>query len=250
MSHVLITGTPAAGKTTVAKALLDVLNKRPDAPHYEYLNVSEEVISKELYSSYDEEFKSYVPDDKKLRQYLKQRARNSHIVFDHHTPYILKGLGVGVCGVVRAPTEVIYDRMQARGYSEHKISENVEAEIMQVCLDEAVEVFGEEKVIQCTSTDSSSLDSAVQALCAEIAKMEREEHDGARAGQEPDAAESGSSTTPSASQSSDKNGDESNDPSFEPETTSGSDDSYVGELSDVKTESSSESSVGERRQKL
>ncbi len=41
--------------------------------------------------------------------------------------------------VLRASTDKLYTRLEKRGYPEKKLKENVEAEIMQVCLDEARE---------------------------------------------------------------------------------------------------------------
>lgn len=249
MPRALITGTPAAGKTTVAKALLAALNGRPGTERYEYVNVSEEVVSQNLYESYDEEFKSYVPDDRKLRRYLKGRAQRARVIFDHHTPYVLKGLGIAVCGVVRAPTEVLYDRMQERGYPERKVRENVEAEIMQVCLDEAREAFGDDRVKECMSTDEASLSSAVKLLLEEIEKEEREEQDGSGAV----PGESDGESTSSSSSSDTASGEEDSDGSFSAalgSNRSDSDASLVGEFSDVKTESSSESSGRARKQKL
>lgn len=48
------------------------------------------------------------------------------------------------------------------GYSEHKLSENVEAEIMQVCLDEAKEAWPEQQVVELASNNTSELESNSQ----------------------------------------------------------------------------------------
>lgn len=45
--------------------------------------------------------------------------------------------------VLRTSTEVLYDRLKARGYKEAKLQENMDAEIMQVILEEARDGFEE-----------------------------------------------------------------------------------------------------------
>lgn len=45
--------------------------------------------------------------------------------------------------VLRTSTEVLYDRLKARGYREAKLQENMDAEIMQVILEEARDGFEE-----------------------------------------------------------------------------------------------------------
>jgi adenylate kinase len=53
-----------------------------------------------------------------------------------------------------------------RGYSAEKVNENVEAEIFQVCLDEAMESYPKEKIIVMSS-------NTVEQLEANVAKLEQ-----------------------------------------------------------------------------
>jgi len=53
--------------------------------------------------------------------------------------------------VLRTSTEVLYDRLKARGYKEEKLQENMDAEIMQVILEEAREGFEEGVVVELAS---------------------------------------------------------------------------------------------------
>jgi len=64
-----------------------------------------------------------------------------------------------------------------RGYSEKKLAENMEAEIMQVLLDEARESYKEEIVIELSSDSLEALEANVgrivqwiAAFCAQAAK--------------------------------------------------------------------------------
>ena len=58
----------------------------------------------------------------------------------------------------------LFDRLTRRGYSDKKIEENVTAEIMQVCLDEARESFAREVVVPLSSNTTADCDSNVQRI--------------------------------------------------------------------------------------
>merc|ERR1719324_929203 len=60
--------------------------------------------------------------------------------------------------VLRADTEVLSDRLESRHYPESKIKENLEAEIFQVCLDEAREAFEEADGVEVVELQHNDLD--------------------------------------------------------------------------------------------
>ena len=68
--------------------------------------------------------------------------------------------------MLRAETSVLYSRLETRGYSEKKLSDNVEAEIMQVILDEAREAYREEIVIELPSNTVEDIESNVARTSA------------------------------------------------------------------------------------
>ena len=59
--------------------------------------------------------------------------------------------------VLRTDNTALFDRLAARGYAEHKVRENVTAEIMQVVLDEARDSYRADIVLE---RRSDSLDDA------------------------------------------------------------------------------------------
>ena len=61
--------------------------------------------------------------------------------------------------VLRADTNVIYDRLQARGYSKKKLDENMECEIMQVVLEAARDSYAHEIVQELQSNDTDDMDA-------------------------------------------------------------------------------------------
>lgn len=58
--------------------------------------------------------------------------------------------------------------MIGRGYDEKKITENIEAEIMQVVLEEARECFSEDKILELNSNSLHDMENNVARLRAWI----------------------------------------------------------------------------------
>jgi adenylate kinase len=63
---------------------------------------------------------------------------------------------------MRSDNGVLYSRLTSRGYSGKKLEDNIEAEIMQLILDEARESYREEIVVELQSNTVEDLDSNVE----------------------------------------------------------------------------------------
>lgn len=59
---------------------------------------------------------------------------------------------------------MLYDRLSARGYSGKKLEENMDAEIMQVLLEEAREGYKEEIVVELKSEDTADMESNLERI--------------------------------------------------------------------------------------
>lgn len=68
--------------------------------------------------------------------------------------------------VLRTDNTVLYDRLAKRGYSDKKLTENVEAEIMQVVAEEAAESYREGIVHQLPSDSIDDLESNISRVTA------------------------------------------------------------------------------------
>lgn len=68
--------------------------------------------------------------------------------------------------VLTADTQVLYDRLVARGYSEKKVQENMECEIMQVVQESAVESYDKNIVQILPSNSIEDLESNVERAAA------------------------------------------------------------------------------------
>ncbi|ENN96817.1 kinase [Methanocaldococcus villosus KIN24-T80] len=122
--RIAITGTPGVGKTTVSKVLAKRLNM-------EVIDITDVVKRYRLYIDYDEDMESYVIDFEKLNNFLKDK---DNIILDGHVSHLLNP---DYTIVLRCDPKIIEERLRKRGYKDKKVLENVQAEILDVCLCES-----------------------------------------------------------------------------------------------------------------
>jgi adenylate kinase len=66
--------------------------------------------------------------------------------------------------VLRSDNTSLYDRLAKRQYSQSKIEENIDAEIMQVILDEARDAYVPEIVVELQSNTVEDMDSNIERI--------------------------------------------------------------------------------------
>ncbi len=133
MTLIIITGTPCTGKTTLATALAQELC-------YEYVDVSQVIKESKLSEGYDEERQCDIVDADKLVMILKDMlTTEKNYILDSHLSHYLPNKVVDLCIVTKCDLKILKQRMEERGYSKFKIRENIDAEIFDVCLVEAME---------------------------------------------------------------------------------------------------------------
>lgn len=134
---ILITGTPCIGKTTVATALATELNA-------EYINLTDYAKTYNLILGEDKERDTTIIDEKKMQQKLSETikaSKNANIIIDgHYASAVTPKEHVANVFVLRRDPRELKQFMEKRGYSGNKLWENLQAEIIDVCLGEAVEV--------------------------------------------------------------------------------------------------------------
>jgi len=156
---IIITGTPCVGKTTVSKKLAAKL----DALH---IDLAELVKEEKLYSDIDKERNSIIADLDKVSQRIKeviQEAKGDVIIDGHYAVHVVNPEAVDFVFVLRKDPQRLKALMERRGYSGKKLWENLEAEILDVCLLEAIDVCGKDKVCEIDTTDMS-VDEAVDEV--------------------------------------------------------------------------------------
>mmetsp|Transcript_4813 Transcript_4813/g.13916 ORF Transcript_4813/g.13916 Transcript_4813/m.13916 type:complete len:186 (+) Transcript_4813:156-713(+) len=159
---VLVTGTPGTGKTTTASLIAE----RTGMQH---VSVGELIKELKCYEGRDEELDTNVLDEDKLLDAMevildKAAEEEKGIVVDFHVCEFFPERWFDLVLCLRTSTNVLFDRLTARGYNEKKRSENMEAEIMQVILEEARESYAHEIVHEVPSNTIDDMDNNVSRV--------------------------------------------------------------------------------------
>eukprot|EP01038_Epipyxis_sp_PR26KG_P011208 gene11208-15033_t len=157
LPNILITGTPGTGKTETSKLAAEKTGLK-------YINVGDIVKEFECYESRDEEFDTYIVDDDKLCDILEPILGEGGFIVDFHSVELFPERWFELVLVLRVGTEVLFDRLTERGYTEKKRNENIECEIMQVVLEEAKDSYNPEIVHELQSNTIEELEANVQRI--------------------------------------------------------------------------------------
>eukprot|EP01128_Nolandella_sp_AFSM9_P009826 TRINITY_DN6492_c0_g1_i1.p1 TRINITY_DN6492_c0_g1~~TRINITY_DN6492_c0_g1_i1.p1 ORF type:complete len:181 (-),score=51.42 TRINITY_DN6492_c0_g1_i1:42-539(-) len=140
MVNMLISGTPGTGKSTICRGLMESIEG------YTYVCVGDLVKEKALYEGRDEAWDTYIIDEDALLDELEPMIAKGNLIVEHHGSDFFPERFFQLVVVLRTSNNILHPRLSQRSYSEKKVSENVSAEILQVCLDEALDSYKEEIV--------------------------------------------------------------------------------------------------------
>ena len=140
MKTIVVTGTPGTGKTTLAKNLAQKLN-------FLYLDVNKIIFKYKLSEGYDNKRKTKIIDINKLNKRLileiknfkKQNKKFKGIIIDSHLSHYLPRKYVDICIVTKCGIKELNKRLKKKEFNKSKIQENVQAEIFDICYNEAKE---------------------------------------------------------------------------------------------------------------
>jgi len=141
---ILITGTPGVGKTAVSGLLASKL----DAVH---VNLTELVEREGLTSGVDKVRKTLIADTDRVSRRVQEIMRSSQrdvIIDGHYAVDVAPAKEVHVVFVLRRNPDELKGFMEDRGFKERKLWENLAAEILDVCLWDAVSACGSDKVCE------------------------------------------------------------------------------------------------------
>ncbi len=122
---IALTGTPGAGKTSVAKEL--------SKKGWVHLELNKLVEKQKLYSGWDKKRKTWIVNEKKLEKFVGNFIKENpekNIVVDSHISHILPAKFFSEVFVLRCVPAVLKKRLKSKKWSREKIRENVEAEII------------------------------------------------------------------------------------------------------------------------
>lgn len=155
-------GTPCVGKTAVSSQLA----KKLKAVH---VDLGELVTKEQLSSGKDRQRGTLIADRTKLaarvRQIIEENAAKKDIVVDgHYATDVVDSETVAKVFVLRRHPDELRQVMMEREWQEQKIRENLAAEVLDVCLFDAIKAVGTEKVCEIDVTSKSPEDVAHEIL--------------------------------------------------------------------------------------
>ena len=164
---VLVTGTPGVGKTTVSQKLAFKL----DAV---YVGVTELVKKQNLITSVDKERKTLIADTEKVSKHLQEilaKTEGIIIIEGHYAVDVVPKKDVNTVIVLRRDPRELKAALEKRGYDEKKLWENLAAEILDVCLWDALSACGSNKVCE-IDVSGKTVDAVVEEMLMVLEKRE------------------------------------------------------------------------------
>ncbi|MEM4259602.1 MAG: AAA family ATPase [Candidatus Woesearchaeota archaeon] len=148
---IVVSGTPGTGKTLFAKKLA---NKKK----LFYIDANKIIRDEKLFDYYDNKQKTYVVDIKKFNKKFIQiinsfnknkdnKKKFTGLIIDSHLSHYLPNKYVDICYITRCSIKTLMQRLKKRKYAKKKIFDNIQAEIFEICLQEAIERGHRVKVI-------------------------------------------------------------------------------------------------------
>jgi len=146
---ILVTGTPGVGKTAVSRLLTSKLNALP-------IDLGELVKRENLTSGIDKARNSLIVDIDKVSRRVQEIIEDCDcdvIIDGHYATDVVPSESVDLVFVLRRSPDELKKAMEDRGFRKEKIYENLAAEILDVCLVDAISACGSEKVCEIDASD-------------------------------------------------------------------------------------------------
>ncbi len=144
---IIVTGTPGVGKSRLAKALAKRLG-------VQLVELGLFVRKERLYSGRDVERGSYILDEERLGRRLRGMLAGGRdlVISTHYLGRLFPRRAVRLVLVLRLDPVILYRRLRDRGWTRKKAWENVESELIDICLFDAEKSVGEGKVFEINTT--------------------------------------------------------------------------------------------------
>ena len=139
-----VTGTPGSGKTMFAKVLAKQVNGL-------YVDLGK--IIKDFPEIFDAKYnRKHDTLDVNINSVVEImlniiNSTNKSLVFDSHLSHYLPPQYVNICIIMKSDLKTLKRRLIKRKYSHEKIEDNLQSEIMEVCLNDAIEFGHKVKVV-------------------------------------------------------------------------------------------------------
>ncbi|MEM3372914.1 MAG: AAA family ATPase [Candidatus Anstonellales archaeon] len=197
--RILITGCPGTGKTSISKSLIKGLKRLGKAQKAQRkakrkkLSVNKKDLIKPtlleinkiaddfgLYEFFDDSLESKVVNIKSLENILNEvleieEEKFNYIIIEGHLGVEIKIRKVDYVFVLRTNPLELEKRLEKRGYTKRKISENINAELVDYFTIKAEKLYGRNKVFEVDTTTNNASENAKKILEVVLGKKTKKE---------------------------------------------------------------------------
>jgi adenylate kinase len=138
---ILLCGTPGTGKSYIVGLVASSLGEHRSL---KIINTSDLVCEEKIYSRLDEHMDSFIIEERKLKKRLKgliKEVTSDILIIESHSVDSIPRNMIDRIIVLKTSTDIHFDRLKLRGYSNPKIQENIDCEIMQVVYEDVINRF-------------------------------------------------------------------------------------------------------------
>jgi len=162
MKNIIISGTPGCGKTSVAKEITKFLQAK-------ILSLNELAISDNFSFEFDEERKTHIVDFeiflpfvlKKIDELKKTKL--PFLIIESHFSDIIPENIINFAFILRCDPDVLYKRLEQKNYTQTKIIENIQTEILGNCVNYFIQKQTKFPLFEINTTNLS-IDSIVKII--------------------------------------------------------------------------------------
>lgn len=152
---VAITGTPGVGKTAVSSILLQ--------REYEVVELNEKAKDGDFVAGIDKKRDSKIIDVDRLNKFVEETYKGQNLVFiEGHLSHLLKCMDKII--VLRCHPKELKKRLKNKNWREEKNKENIESEILDIILCEAIDIHSKENIFEIDTTKKSVDDTATSII--------------------------------------------------------------------------------------
>jgi adenylate kinase len=149
---VALTGTPGTGKTSVATCL--------QKKGYTIVRLNDLAIKQGYIDGVDKTRNTKLIDIQQLNLFIQKNYTTHDIVFfEGHAAHLLRAIDKVI--ILRCHPKKLKKRLQKKGWKPGKIKENIEAEILDIILCEAVDLHQKKNIFEIDTTNKTIDDVAV-----------------------------------------------------------------------------------------
>jgi adenylate kinase len=150
---IALTGTPGTGKTSISKIL--------QQNGFEVIDSNKVACEKDFLIGRDEKRDTEIVDVERFDEYIQKNYSGKDVIIEGHLSHLLKSVDKVI--VLRCHPDELRKNLSKKGWKEEKIKENLEAEILDIILCEALDIHPKKNIFEIDIT-GKSVDSVASSI--------------------------------------------------------------------------------------